>query len=139
MNNLKRERMKSLDLWNKILENLKESVDPALKTLITNIQKTELTQRIFITNQLKNELKVEELQNLTKTSKDKIEAWDKLRVEWIREIYYYIYVTQIFLVCSYIVFSMTGKQLFEINAGKGKLNNTKPQNPKWSLDYWNIK
>lgn len=105
---------------------MKESVDPALKTLITNIQKTEFTQRIFISNQLKNELKVEEIQNLTKTgetNKDKIEAWDRLRVESVREVFYYIYVTQIFLVCSYIVFSMTGKQLFEINAGKGKMNN----------------
>lgn len=114
-----------LNFMQNIMDKLKENVDPALKTLISNIQKNEYTQKHFIINQVKTELRIEELQGITKTgesNKAKLEAWEKLRVEAIREVFYYIFVTQTFLVCSYIVFSMTGKQLFEINSGKEKLN-----------------
>lgn len=110
-----------LGFMNEILKKFSENVDPAHQTVITNIQKTELTQKQYILTQLRSELKVEQWQDQSKNGENnqvKIEAWNKLRTESIREAFYFIYITQAFLSCSYIVYSMTGKQLFEINAGK---------------------
>ena len=64
------------------LDNLNDQADPILKTVITNIQDTERSQRKFILNLLKEELKVEHWQGQTKqgeTNKDKIKAWNELK------------------------------------------------------------
>lgn len=106
-----------------ILKQINDEASPILKTVVSSIQETEVTQKMFILNQLSGELKVEHWLEMTKNKEDKqamIEAWNKLRTETIRELFYFIYISQVFLSCSYIVFSMTGKQLFEIHSGKSK-------------------
>jgi hypothetical protein len=111
------------DFMKDFMSNLNNQADPILKTVIDNIKDTEKSQRRFILNQLNVELKVDELQRITKegeSNKEKIEAWKKLMVEVIREMFYFLYISQIFLSCSYIAFSTTGKQLFEISSGKGQ-------------------
>jgi hypothetical protein len=63
------------------------------------------------------------LQDSTKTSQtkeEKISSWNSLKNECIRELFLFIFTSQIFLSSSYIIFSLTGKQLFEIHSGKGK-------------------
>lgn len=106
-----------------ILKQINDEASPILKTVVSSIQETEVTQKMFILNQLNGELKVDHWLEMTKNKEDKqamIEAWNKLRTETIRELFYFIYISQVFLSCSYIVFSMTGKQLFEIHSGKTK-------------------
>ena len=114
-----------LDFMQNLMKNLNDQADPILATVIKNIIQTDQAQRELILNQLKEELKIEELQRLTKESsdnKEKIECWNKLKVEIIREFFYYIYTSQVFLSCSYIAFSILGKQLFEISSGVGNDN-----------------
>ncbi|CAI2360699.1 unnamed protein product [Moneuplotes crassus] len=115
-----------LDFMQNLMKNLNEQADPILATVTENIIRTEEAQRNLILDQLKEELGVTELQRLSKEGKDnkeKIESWNKLKVEVIREFFYYIYTSQVFLSCSYIAFSILGKQLFEINSGfKGEDN-----------------
>lgn len=112
-----------LDFMKDFMSNLNNQADPILRTVIDNIKDTEKSQRRFILNQLNEELKVDEIQKLTKeglTNKEKLEAWNKLMIEVVREMFFFLYISQIFLSCSYIAFSTTGKQLFEISSGKGK-------------------
>ena len=60
---------------------------------------TNSNQRKYIINELKRQLKVETYQGLSKngeTSKIKLEAWEKLKTETIREIFYFIFISQVF-------------------------------------------
>lgn len=111
-----------------IFKSLNDQASPILKTVLENIKDNEVSQKRFILNMLSEELKVEYWQDVTKTGENnqaKLEGWNKLRTEIIRELFYFIYTSQVFLSCSYIAFSTTGKQLFEIHSGAGGLDSLK--------------
>ena len=111
-----------LDFFKDMFGKISEQVDPALETVVNNINRTNQGQIRYLLNELKNAMEVENLQSLSKsgdTPKAKLEAWDKLRTESVRELFHYIYLSQIFFCTSIAAFSMTGKHLFELNAGQG--------------------
>lgn len=115
-----------LGFFKDMFKKLNEQVDPALQTVVNNINRTNIGQIKYVVNDLKEKLKVDHWQQLTQTGsdqKEKLEAWNKLRTESIRELFDYLYSSQVFFTCSMVAFAMTGKQLFELNAGKGKFNN----------------
>lgn len=87
------------DFFKDMFKKINEQVDPALETVVNNINKTNTGQIQYILNELKEQLKVEHWQALTKTGENreaKINAWNKLLKESIREIFYFIYTSQVF-------------------------------------------
>lgn len=87
------------DFFKDMFSKLNEQVDPALETVVNNINMTNQSQIKYILNELKEKLQVAHWQELTKSgdsTKVKLEAWDKLRTESIRELFQYLYISQVF-------------------------------------------